>query len=99
MAPTSDDGRDLYFVCKCGGDIVHTKTLDSGRKVYQCSCNNPICNGEMLACVICHLPKTIWADDGDICAGCGLRFLNREITLTPEHIAGMERWMIILKIQ
>ena len=93
------DNRNPYFVCKCGGDIVHIKTLDSGRRIFQCSCDNPGCNEEKPECIICHLPKTIWADDGDICAGCGLKFLNKEITLTDGQIAGMAKWMVILKIQ
>ncbi len=95
----SSDGRDRKFVCVCGGDILHIRSLENGRKIYKCNKGNDERHTELLACVVCSLPKTVWADDGDVCASCGLMFLNKEITLTPEQIAGMEKWMVILKIQ
>lgn len=90
-------GKDKNFICRCGGDILLVKTLENGRKVFACS---EYLNGKdrdhqkLFECVICHLPKTIWADDGTICDGCGLKFLEGELALIEEQKAGIRKWMI-----
>ena len=78
----------------CGGDILDIRTLENGRKVFKCNKGNDEGHQELLECVICHLPKTIWADYGTICGGCGLRFLAGELTLTEEQKAGIKKWTV-----
>ena len=93
------DGREGDFVCRCGGDILHTRTLENGRKVFKCNNKNDDKNHqELLECVICHLPKTIWADDGTICGGCGLGFFAGELTLTEEQREGIKKWEVIIRV-
>ena len=91
------DGRDGNFVCRCGGDILPIRTLENGRKVFKCNGNGDD-HSELLECVLCNLPKTIWADDGTICGGCGLRFLSGELWLTEEQKEGINKWMVIVRV-
>lgn len=91
------DGRDGNFVCFCGGDIAHVRTLENGRRVFKCG-NGDIPHEELMECIVCHLPKTIWADDGTICGGCGMKFLTGELVLTEDQIKGMEKWKITIRI-
>lgn len=89
--------RDGNFVCRCGGDILYIKTLENGRRVFRCSEGDDD-HQELLECVICRLPKTIWADDGTICGGCGMKFLKGELTLTEEQKEGIKKWMISVQV-
>jgi hypothetical protein len=88
------DGRDKNFVCACGGDIVHVWTLEGGRKLFKCYGHDDKEHRDFLECIICHLPKTIWADDGTICANCGLKFLSGELELTKEQEEGIRKWIV-----
>ncbi|OGF82827.1 hypothetical protein A3B18_00220 [Candidatus Giovannonibacteria bacterium RIFCSPLOWO2_01_FULL_46_13] len=92
-----DDGRDGNFVCFCGGDLHHTRTLENGRKVFKCNKGGED-HQELLECVICGLPKTIWADDGTICGGCGMKFLSGELELTEEQKAGIMKWSVATRV-
>jgi DNA-directed RNA polymerase subunit RPC12/RpoP len=90
------DKRDINYVCAgCGGNLVVIKE-ENGRKTYNCDrCHK----NECLECTICHKPRVIWADDGTICGGCGLKFLAGKLTLTEEQKAGVEKWIVMIQIQ
>lgn len=85
------DCRDPNFVCAgCSGNIILVKK-EKGRKVYNCdSCKK----NELLECTVCHNPRSIWADDGNICAGCSSKFLKGEISLTDEQKEGIKKWIV-----
>ena len=82
---------DSRLICgACCGDM---KVVDerNGRKVFNCEkCHK----NEMLECTICHLPKSIWADDGSVCGLCAFQTLNGKIDLTPQQIKGINRWIV-----
>lgn len=71
----TSEKRDPNFVCRCGGNIVYVRTRDDGRKIFQCESGLNRFQGELVACIICERPKTIWSDDGNICGGCCVRFM------------------------
>ena len=92
--------RDPNFICAiCEGDIVVKKTLANSRKIFGCAninCKNY--NAEILECAICHMPRTIWADDGTICAACCLKWMDGKLLLTSEQIKGIRKWTVEVKI-
>lgn len=89
-------GRDPNFVCAgCLGDIVVVGEKE-GRKDYDCKkCGN----NRMRECTICHMPRSIWADNGDICSGCGLKAYSGQIFLSGEQWKGMKEWQIIVPLK
>jgi len=91
------DERDPNFVCMCGGNLVHIRTEGNGRRVFKCDKGNDTIHQELSECVICHLPKSIWADDGTICANCGLDFLSGNLKLTNEQKADIEKWKVTIR--
>lgn len=87
--------RDPSFICSaCNGDVVVIRE-ENGRKIY--SCNN--CRkGEIAECIICHKPRNIWADDGDICGICAMQYLTGKLSLTPEQVAGIMKWRARVRV-
>ena len=82
---------DSRLMCgACNGDL---QVIDekNGRKIFNC---NRCHNNRMLACIICNLPKSIWADDGQICGLCLLKATNGEIELSPKQIEAVNKWII-----
>jgi len=86
--------RDGNFVCRrCDGNLVEVKRIDGGRVVYNCDrCHDNECQ----ECTVCHFPRAIWADDGDICGLCAMRCMHGEIRLTEKQAAGIKKWMVII---
>lgn len=94
------DERDGNFVCRCcDGDIVLARN-ENGRRVFKCLKPDP--NGkehpELYECLVCRLPKSIWADDGTVCGNCALDFIQGQIQLTKEQIVGMKKWVIAIRV-
>lgn len=80
------------FICAgCGGELLHTDTQDSGRKVYSC---NRCQNSKMLECVICDNPRSVWGDDGTICGVCTFEMLNGKRIFTPEQKEKIQKWTV-----
>ncbi|MDD5430908.1 MAG: hypothetical protein PHP03_01665 [Candidatus Pacebacteria bacterium] len=92
-----EDTRDLYFVCGgCGGNLVVVDTLPDGRKVYNCDkCGK----NKLFECVVCHKPKSIWADDGEVCGGCALQAMSGEIKLTKKQVDGINKWAVEIPVK
>lgn len=88
----------MNFICMCGGTILHVRTLENGRKVFKCNRGTDWIHQELFECVICHMPRIIWADDGTICGCCGIKFLSGELMLTDEQKKSIEKWKIIVRI-
>ena len=58
---------DENFICGyCGGTLVPIGE-QGDNKVYQCS-NCKV--GTQFECPICHNPRTIWAEDKEVCSFC-----------------------------
>lgn len=87
------DERNLDYVCRvCSGNLIVVRE-ENGRKVYTCdTCHG----GEIPECTICHKPRSIWADDGDICGLCAIEYLRGNLSLTPEQIAGIEKYRVVI---
>jgi hypothetical protein len=85
------DGRDPNYVCAgCLGDLVAVGDRD-GRKDYNChKCGQ----NQLRECTVCHFPRSIWGDDGDICGNCVIAALEGKIALTPEQIRGINEWAV-----
>lgn len=93
----SKDERDRNYVCAgCGGNLVVIAIREeNGRKIYNCdSCHKNKC----LECTMCHKPRSIWADDGDICGLCGLEYLRGNLSFTPAQIASIEKWRVAIQL-
>jgi hypothetical protein len=82
---------DSRLICgACLGNLVVVGEKN-GQKIFNCDrCHN----NEMLECMICHLPKSIWADDGKICGLCYFAFTEGKINLTPQELDRINRWKI-----
>ncbi len=86
--------RDPNFVCRvCFGDIVLVRE-ENGRKVYQCSTCQA--GGDIYECIICHKPRTIWADDGNVCGLCFFDWQEGKIQLTEEQITSIRKWIVTI---
>lgn len=87
------DGRDIYYVCVgCGGNLIVIKE-ENGRKTFNCDrCRANECP----ECTICHKPRSVWADDGDICWLCAIKYLEGKLSLTPVQVAGIEKWRVVV---
>lgn len=79
-----------YFKCfRCGNMFSRVGETKDGRKIYKCE----KCDGDkIIECAICHRPKTIWADDGDICVQCFFDWRENKITLSEEQLMGILKW-------
>jgi len=89
-------GRDPNYVCAgCLGDLVVVGESD-GRKDYNCKkCGQ----NRLRECTVCHLPRSVWGDDGNICGGCTLDAMAGKITLNAEQIAGIKKWEVNLVVR
>lgn len=85
---------DRNFICGgCGGIIVQVGKRPDGRRVFNCSqCHA----NEMLECTNCHFPRSIWADDGELCGVCVLDAMAGKRELTKKHLEGIKKWTIII---
>jgi len=81
-----------YFKCfRCGEMFSLTGETKGGRRIYKCEkCNRD----KIVECIICHRPKTIWADDGDICIQCFLDWREDKVNLNEEQLAGILKWAV-----
>lgn len=93
--------ENLAFTCLCGGKLIKIGEKD-GRVFYNCdTCKN----NELLECTICRNPRSVWADDGEICGLCYLKWMEGTlfptdsrkegvVSFTDEQIAGILKWRI-----
>jgi len=83
------------FLCGgCNGDIVEVGQRD-GRKDFNCSG----CGKNLLReCVVCHLPRSAWGDNGNVCHICTFRAMTGEIILSKEQIGDISKWMIDVRL-
>lgn len=90
--------RDPNYICGiCYGDLVKIDKLENSQRVYACnSCGSP--NTSILECTVCHLPKTIWADSGTICADCFFKWQSGKIKLSRLQIEGIKEWIVTAEI-
>lgn len=83
---------DGNFVCGgCGGIMVKVRRQPDGRKVFNCEkCHN----NECLECTVCHYPRSIWADDGNVCGVCALDMMEGKRELTQAHMDDIKKWTV-----
>ena len=86
-------GRDGNYVCAgCGGDIKIAGERN-GRIDFACDG----CGQKLRECTVCHFPRSIWGDDGDICSCCALDAMTGRKILTKEQIRGINQWRVIVR--
>lgn len=90
--------RDPKFICICGDTIVHTRTQKDGRRVFKCDKGTDEFHAKLLECTVCHFPRSIWADDGNICGNCCVAAMEGKIQLTPEQVEGINKWRVTVRV-
>jgi len=85
---------DPNFICRrCNGILVEVRKDSAMRSVFNCqSCNQ----NELTECTVCHMPRSIWADDGDVCGLCALDMIEGRREPTRDQLKGMAKWMVKL---
>ena len=91
----NDSEMYFDFICRmCEGKLVVIKEVN-GRKIYNCE-NRNCPKRELVECTVCHKPRSIFVDDGNICSLCALAYLEGRLSLTPDQIAGIEKYGVTL---
>lgn len=82
---------DNFFCRRCDGILMEVRKNSENRAVFNCqSCHE----NEILECTVCHMPREIWSDDGDVCGLCALEAIHGRRGLTKAQWKGMAKWAI-----
>jgi len=85
---------DRNFLCRrCNGILVEVRKNSEMRSVFNCqTCNQ----NELFECTVCHMPRSIWSDDGDVCGLCALDMIEGKREPTKVQLKGIAKWMVRL---
>jgi len=87
----SGERNEDYICAGCGGTLIVTEEKENKRRIFNCAkCHN----NKLLECIICHKPRSVWADNSDICAVCALKWVEGVLTLCKEDIKKIKDWKV-----